>query len=129
MGAFALQYRVKNIVLVALTLGLVAATTLSPAQDKPANYPNRIVPMLPDTSTITIGRQPPDPNAAAKLCFWKSAVGDTPFGRSGFCDVPSGMTVGSACRCSSNSVGRPDGKWAGTVILAPSSDGTTAVVR
>ena len=70
-----------------------------------------------------------DPNAPAKLCFWKSTANDTAFVQSGFCDVPSAMTVGAVCRCSSNSVGRPNGKWLGTVMLAPAGDGTAPVVR
>lgn len=111
----------------AVALG-VASTTL--AQDKPGNFTRRVVPLLPDLSNqISTQRQPADPNAPAKLCFWKSTDSGTAFVQSGFCDVPSGMAVGAACRCSSNSIGRPNGKWLGTVMLAPSGDGTTPVVR
>ena len=128
-GISALRIQYPIIALAVLSINFAAAATFSLAQDKPPNYPRRVVPMLPDTSHMTIGRHPADPNAPAKLCFWKSTAGDTPFVQSGFCNASSSMTVGAACRCSSNSVGRPNGKWAGTVILAPSSDGTTQVVR
>ena len=126
-----MQIRYPIIALTALSITLAAGVSLVEAQDKPPNYMRSHGPVSthPDTSRMIIGRHPADPNAPAKLCFWKSTTGGGPFGQSGFCSVSSSSTVGDACRCSSNSVGRPNGKWAGTVILAPSSDGTTPVVR
>lgn len=120
----------SNLMVGLVVLATVLGASAAVAQDKPSNYPRRVVPLLPDTSRqILIGRQPTDPNAPAKLCFWKSTANGTAFVQSGFCNVPSGMTVGAECRCSSNSVGRPNGKWLGTVMLAPAGDGTAPVVR
>ena len=122
---FGISKRVRIAVLAASLISLAAPLH---AQEKPAGYGRRIVEVPHVTVPATV-RQRPDPNAPAKLCFWTNTKNGTSFAQSGFCNVPSSMTVGAPCRCNSNSAGRPDGKWAGNVILAPASDGSSPLVR
>ena len=118
----------KSFRIAVLAASLVSLASPLQAQDKPAGFGRRIV-EVPHITVPATGRQPSDPNAPAKLCFWTNTNNGTGFAQSGFCNVPSSMTVGALCRCNSNSAGRPDGKWAGKVVLAPASDGSTPVVR
>lgn len=110
---------------------LLAATCIcwpAFAQDKPADFLRRVL-APPAVTEPTADRQLPDPNAPAKLCAWQSTSDGTAFVRSGFCEASSQLAVGASCRCNSSSVGRPDGKWLGTIILAPASDQSPVVVR
>lgn len=119
----------KSLRAVVLTLSLVGVALPLHAQDKPPGYSNHRLVEVPHATVPAMGRQLPDPNAPAKLCFWTSTANGTSFAQSGFCNVSSSTAVGAPCRCSSNSVGRPNGKWAGKVVLAPAGDGSTPVVR
>ena len=119
----------KSLRAVVLTLSFVGVASPLHAQDKPPGYSSRRLVEVPHVAVPATGRQPVDPNAPAKLCFWTNTANGTSFAQSGFCNVSSSTAVGTPCRCNSNSVGRPNGKWAGTVILAPVSDGSTPVVR
>lgn len=111
----------------AILLVVVGSAMPVSAQDKPADFKRRVV-ITPEVSVTPTERPVRDPNAPAKLCSWKITNG-TSFGKSGFCDAPNYQVVGSACGCSSGPVGRPRDHWNGTIILAPTSDGSTAVVR
>lgn len=70
---------------------------------------------------------PVDPNAPAKLCFWKSPS-VSGFGKSGFCEASNQMAVGATCRCYTIG-GRPEFVGDGMVILAPNSNQSSDVVR
>lgn len=118
----------KSLIKAVLAVSLVGLALPLHAQDKPPGYSRRVI-EVPHVAVPAMGRQRPDPNAPAKLCFWTSTAKATSFVQSGFCAASSGMTVGTPCRCNSSSVGRSDGKWLGKVILAPSSDGSTLLVR
>jgi len=131
--------RATATVLVMLLFAAVSANAPVFSQDKPPDFIERVDPgdfeqVIPgDSERVDPGdferpqAPPADPNAPAKLCFWKdpSVSG---FGKSGFCEVPSQSAVGAPCRCYSGS-GRPVLKGEGSVILAPKSDQPTSVVR
>ena len=114
----------------ALILVLLLAVANASAQEKPTDFLRRVLPHIEPIETPA--ERPPvapiDPNAPAKLCFWQdpSVSG---FGKSGFCEASSQLSVGTPCRCNEGSAGRPDGKWVGTVILAPANDQSSSVVR
>lgn len=114
----------------ALFLALMLEFGNASAQEKPLNFLRRV---LPPTDPVEMPAERPavtpiDPNAPAKLCFWKdpSVSG---FGKTGFCEASSQLSVGMQCSCNSGSPGRPSGKWIGSVILAPASDQSSSVVR
>ena len=118
------------------TLLLMAISPNSPAfaQDKPADFLRRLLPTLgeevPPGDWEPLERTPAapiDPNASAKLCFWKD-TSVSGFGKSGFCEVSSQLAVGAACQCQSGG-GRPKFKGDGTVILAPDSNQSSDLVR
>ena len=120
----------KNALLIVCAVLVATSALPAQAQDKPAGAHRRSpVIILPYVIGEPTGRPVPDPNAKPKVCFWRDTTGGTAFGKSGFCPASISSAVGASCRCSSNSVGRPDGKYVGTVMFAPQGDGSTQVVR
>lgn len=112
---------------------LVAMSACLPAsgQEKPADFLRRLLSPVEQSPVEQVERPPAppiDPSAPAKLCFWKSPS-VSGFGKSGFCDVSSQLPVGAACRCASGSPGRPDIVGEGSVILAPTGNSSSNVVR
>lgn len=112
----------------------VAMSASSPVlgQEKPFDFLERVSPgdyeRVEPTPVERPQAPPVDPNAPAKLCFWKDAS-VSGFGKSGFCEVSNQSAVGATCRCYSGSKRRPDLKGEGTVILAPKGDQPTDIVR
>lgn len=124
--------RAASAILATLLLTAMLACLPAAAQEKqPGDFLRRSQPLLDLEPSETLTERPPvapvDPNAPAKLCFWKAENG-TGFGKSGFCEVSNQFAVGTACRCYSGG-GRPEFKGAGTVILAPNSSQSSDVVR
>ena len=123
-----MRVRYRHFVAIGIALAAIAAIPVSAQQDPGGSVnPRRNAPAVQTQTNVTrptgVFTGPP------KICFWHDTSAGTAFGKSGYCPVSSSAAVGTTCRCSSNTVGRPNGKYVGKVMLAPQSDGSTQVVR
>ena len=115
-------------VLGAAALALAGGTAAFPLDHPPPGGPTRGP--TPQAGPVHVfGRTPREPGR--KLCAWRSAEGGG-FGRSGFCGIGSGASIGSPCECRFRTGG--DGNrgiyksYSGQVIAQP-LPGPPPVVR